>query len=276
MAIESQNERLVWPLLVVVQIAYCFWHIFAKRALLSGDSPLVLAFYREIIACCCMYILASAVDGKQVWSDCKFIDKYEYIALGALSFGNTIGFIIALNYITTLNSALLHPTIPVFSAFLASAAGLESMTPLKMIGVCCCASGAIVVTIFGIKEHSTEIGGTHILLGNIILILQCLSMAGLLVLQKIVLCRGIPPTTLTARYYSITACFVMLVTVSTSTRASFSLSHESIIAVFYGAIISVSFIYCALAWANKYSAPTTASLSMTLQPPFNAVLSVSL
>jgi len=51
----------VWLVLGLVQLCYCLWHVLAKRALLAGGHPLVLAFYRELLACLCMYALAQKV-----------------------------------------------------------------------------------------------------------------------------------------------------------------------------------------------------------------------
>ena len=41
-----------------------------------------------------------------------------------------------------------------------------------------------------------------------------------------------------------------------------------------GAVVGVSFVYVALAWATQRTTPSTTAITMTLQPPLNALLSV--
>lgn len=296
MANEVAAQHVVWATLALVQLSYCIWHVLAKTALLAGVHPLTLAFYREILALSCMYALAFKLDGELPWARFERRRLPIYLAMGLLSFGNIVGFIIALNFVTTFNSALLHPSIPVFAAVFAWSVGAERMSSTKASGVAICALGALVTVAWGAADGSDESSneangaGDHVLLGNFILLLQCACMAGLLVTSQRELRRGVPPTTLTARYYSLGAVLTWLVCLAAippwgsssedgSAHASgyrLALTTPSaLVAIAYGGCVSVTFVYCALAWATKQSSPTTAALSMTLQPPLNAVLSVS-
>jgi len=269
----------VWLVLALVQISYCIWHILAKKAMSQGIHPLVIAFYREIMACFCMYTLSYLIDGKFVWSTFRLNhDWKQYLLLGILSFGNTIGFILALYFITPFNASLLHPSIPVFSAIIGVSSGLEIMTLFKGIGILFCAIGAIIVVVWGVTNDETP-GGTsgHVIFGNIILIFQCACMGALLVVQKISLNDGCPPATLTARYYSIASILTILTTtcvVREPHKYMIFTSLEPLLAVIYGGTIGVSFVYIAMAWVVRESSPSTAAISLTLQPPFNAILSV--
>ena len=273
--------RLVWAVLALVQLSYCIWHVLAKRALMSGTHPLVLAFYREILAVSCMHALAWRLDGRNPWNGFYRSDLKFYLILGVFSFGNIVGFIVALFYITSFNSALLHPSIPVFAAVIGSILGVERMTSAKGAGIGLCALGAVVTVVWGVTADTTEGSDPDkVVFGNVILLLQCASMAALLVLSKKELSRGAPPTTLTARYYTFASLLTLLTAMcavppwSSEHNYGIASSNEAVVAVLYGGVVSVTFVYCAFSWATKNSNPTTSALSMTLQPPFNAVLSV--
>lgn len=70
-AADASNDRMqikVWCVLVVVQICYCLWHVLAKKALNHGMDPLVLALYRELIACALMHSMAFCADKRPAWT----------------------------------------------------------------------------------------------------------------------------------------------------------------------------------------------------------------
>ena len=161
---------------------------------------------------------------------------------------------------------------------------IEPMSLPKSFGIGLCTLGAVVAVAWGVQDDAGGEAGasSYLLLGNIILVLQCCCMAGLLVLQKPLLSRGVPPTTLTARYYTVAATLTFTVTLLLfppnepgAGYAEVFYSADALAAVLFGGVFSVTFVYCALAWATKHSTPTTAALSMTLQPPLNAILSAS-
>ena len=68
MASTPVSPKFVWVVLALVQLSYCIWHVLAKKALLAGVHPLILAFYREILAVSCMYALAFKLDGAWPWA----------------------------------------------------------------------------------------------------------------------------------------------------------------------------------------------------------------
>mmetsp|Transcript_46761 Transcript_46761/g.94322 ORF Transcript_46761/g.94322 Transcript_46761/m.94322 type:complete len:449 (-) Transcript_46761:9-1355(-) len=290
------SSHLVWTVLGCVQLGYCIFHVLAKNALMAGTHPLILAFYREMIACVCMYTLAYKIDGKSVWSGFQRCEIGTFLLLGFLSYGNVVGFIVALEYVTAFNSALLHPSIPVFTAFFAVLVGMETMTRRKALGIFLSLFGAVVVVAWGTADGSEtgEAGANdkHVVLGNFLLLGQCASMAALLVVQKAPLSRGVPPTTLTARYYSVSSVLTILTTLlvllpfgdfageggksNASPLKPYEIgrSPAALVAIVYGGTVSVTFTYCALAWATKHGTPSMTALSMTLQPPLNALLSI--
>mmetsp|Transcript_7395 Transcript_7395/g.10281 ORF Transcript_7395/g.10281 Transcript_7395/m.10281 type:complete len:454 (-) Transcript_7395:240-1601(-) len=315
-SIDRRKLYLAYFALVLVQLLYCIWHVLGKKALNDGLNPFVLAMYRQDGALVVMIFLARFVDKVSSWrtfasifgivqksvggvaslytqeeimTENKIIispqDRWALVVLGILGFGNIYGFILALSYVTSFNSALLHPIIPVTSALIASISGVETATKRTMIGVSFGAFGALIVVLFGVeRDKSNTEGDPHgfssrrIAIGNIYLLGQCLCMGALLVLQKALHTRTkIPATTLTALYNSIAAFLATLTTliIIRQHKNSYSLqTANEIAAVVYGAIIGICFVYVLLGWATIVAGPTVVALSMTLQPPLNAVLAV--
>ena len=79
-----------------------------------------------------------------MWAVCLYrdgrvkIDSVDYLRfffLGCLSFTNVVGFIVAMSYTSAENSAMLQPTIPVFSLVFAALVGQERFTANKFFGV---------------------------------------------------------------------------------------------------------------------------------------------
>lgn len=213
----------------------------------------------------------------------KRSDLIRLCSLGLLGFANIYGFVLALSYVTSFNSALLHPTIPVVSAVAASASGVEPLSFNKGLGVLVSALGAVIVVVFGVTDdRNTE--GDHkggqnrrLMIGNAFLLGQCVAMGLLLVLQKSLLgAIRIPPTTLTFIYNSIASVPALIVTlalVDPRSPAEYSFQYSiEVFATVYGAVFGICFIYVLLTWATSKIGPTSVSLSMMLQGPLNGAL----
>ena len=181
--------------LAAVQLSYCVWHVLGKIALNGGANPFVLALYRQLGACVCLYVLARCVDYRSggLGDALKALSRRQrrrFVLLGFLGFCNIFGFVVALSYVTAFNSALLHPIIPVIAAAAAAAAGIERATPPKAAGVALAASGALVVVVAGGSgggESNPDASPASVAFGNAILLGQCGAMGCLLVLQKSIL-----------------------------------------------------------------------------------------
>jgi len=280
---------LPYGALVVVQLAYCVWHILGKIALNGGTNPFVLALYRQLGACVCLYGLARGADFPARGGIARAAaaldarDRRRFAALGVLGFGNIFGFVVALSYVTAFNSALLHPLIPVIAAAAAAAAGVERPTARVFAGVGLAASGALVVVALGVGGGGggeANVGATRgrVFFGNAVLFGQCCCMGLLLVLQKATLASSrLPPTTTTLFYNVIAAALACVATplaVGADLEAYKFSGAAEILATVYGAVFGLCLIYAILGWATARTAPTVVAVSMTLQPPLNAALSV--
>lgn len=283
----TDDEKNQWVLpcaaLFVVQLSYCVWHILGKAALNGGMSPYTLALYRQSGACAVMLLMSRVLDkerGIRRLCGLSGFDTVRIFVLGTLGFGNIYGFIVALSYVTSFNSALLHPIIPVVSAFFATVTGVERLSFRKALGVLVSAAGAVVVVVFGVRRDPNKEGGEggHVVVGNAFLLGQCVCMGGLLVLQKSLLsATNIPPTTLTLAYNCVAATYALVFTIclvdprQEPEAYSFS-SRIEIVATLYGAVFGICLIYVLLTWATDRAGPTVVALSMTLQGPLNAIL----
>ena len=284
----NKSRALPYVALVAVQLSTCGWHVLGKIALTGGTNPFVLALYRQAGACACLAALARCADfprGGLVRAALAVSarDRRRFLALGCLGFGNIFGFVVALSYVTAFNSALLHPVIPVIAAAAAAASGVERLTSRVAFGVGLAAAGALVVVVFGVSgggggEANAGASSASVALGNVILLGQCVCMGCLLVLQKALIeSTRLPPTTTTLFYNLIAAAIALVATpllVGDDAGAYVFASWAPVAATLYGAVFGLCFVYVVLGWATALTSPTVVSLSMTLQPPLNALLSV--
>ena len=185
-----ENQPLLFNILValfIVQLIFSLWPVLVKLALKNGIDALLLVMLRDLIASMLLLVL-SAIEDRHLLNNFSntFInfDKQEqkiFIILGAASAINSIGYVLALHYVSPFNSSLLHPTIPVFAAFLGAILGIEKFTIRKLLGATICIVGSILVVL-----SQADITVSYSLLGNILLVLQCIAMSVLLVGQKFV------------------------------------------------------------------------------------------
>lgn len=269
--------------LVVVQSIFSLWPVLIKMALQTGVSALHIALVRDLVASLLLWIgvwIESGYPG--VVTVCKtitsvptnllnadWLEKSIFLILGISSSINSIGYVLALRYVSAFNAALLHPTIPVFAAVLGSCFGVEKLTTRKIVGACICIIGSLVVVV-----SQADMSISLSLFGNILLVLQSFAMACLLVGQKFVLTRHSSLKT-TALYYS-TGCVLstpIVVGILLYNNEMRDLTKEAGYVIGFGALFVVAVNHAALTWANKASTPAVPASSMMLQPPFTYILS---
>lgn len=274
---------LVIGVLILVQTIFSLWPVLIKLLLKAGVSAVLLGLIRDIIASILLWlgvwIESGYPGGSRIYNSVRIlptkvffsVDSFEkslFLLLGVASSINSISYVLALHYVTPFNSALLHPTIPVFAGILGSLLGVEKMTPRKILGACICIAGSLVVVASQADMHVSLS-----LYGNILLVVQSFAMASLLVGQKFVPQRHSALKT-TAIYYTIgTAisspiCLALVV----MTKSFMVIKFLPGLVICFGAVFVVAFNYAALTWANKASSPAVAASSMMLQPPFTYIL----
>lgn len=294
----------VLAILLLVQLIFSLWPVFIKLLIEKGFPSVEIAIFRDIFATFLLWLMIIVTEGAHaldIWKklfnslkgsiglkytpDFEVLDRSNassstpiesndnlhkiLIFLGIASCLNSVGFVLALDYITAFNSALLHPIIPVFATIFGIILGVESMSSMKVFGTFLCIFGSIVVVT---SQSNQKFSGSYV--GNILLLIQSLAVAALLVGQKLVHPRRFSSLHLTAIYYSLGTIFSIIpCTLYLWSQKSFQwLSGESVGIILFGSVFVISFNYAALTWANKVSSPTTPASSMMLQPPLTYLL----
>ena len=272
----------VLGVLLVVQAIFSLWPIFVKIAIENGVVALLIAFTRDLFASALLWVGVWLESGRpnlvhvcvaavntpvKMWH----LEPHErslFLFLGICSSINSVGYVIALRYVTPFNSALLHPTIPVFAATLGAAFGVERLTPRKILGTCICIAGSVVVVV-----SQTDLSINSSLLGNLLLVLQSFAMASLLVGQKFVPARHTSLKT-TAVYYTLGTLMSAPISISvlSATDGFSTVGLKATGVISFGALFVVAFNYAALTWANKKSSPSVPASSMMLQPALTFLL----
>jgi len=274
----------VLGVLFVVQLIFSAWPVLVRFALEAHSSAVLIALLRDVLASVILWVgvwfesgrpsllsivtfLVKSGESKPGESP-SFPERNIFVLLGVCSSINSVGYVVALRYVTPFNSALLHPTIPVFAATLGALFGVERLTPRKAVGTAVCIAGSIVVVV-----SQADLSVNSSLVGNLLLVLQSFAMAALLVGQ-----RFVPPkhTSLktTAMYYTVGAFLSapISLTVLWATNGYSTVSVTALAVIAFGAIFVIAFNYAALTWANKKSSPSVPATSMMLQPPLTFLL----
>lgn len=273
-------QQFVHPALLFVQFNFSLWHVLGKIALNEGINGILFAFYREVLSCGFMVTLAHYNGG--LFS----IDKEDYIkifGMGVCCFGNVIGTIVALSYISPFNQAILQPAIPVWTTLLSILLGLEQLTKYKSLGILLSVIGAILLEYFTALHNDSDsehVSKDDLIFGNTILVLQTISMSCLVTIQKYVI-HKYPSTRITAWYYMVAMCLTgLLVPISSSHITVYDLEltgkYISWVALGYAVFFATVFNYNIYGWANKILDPSSILVYSTIQPCFTAVLSIGM
>lgn len=269
-----------WTVIAValsIQLAFSGWHVLGGIALKGkhGVNAFVFALYRESAASLFMFLVALCAQGKEeTMKPARHLKKSTtlplLLAAGACSFGNVVGTVFALTLIPSDLFSTYQPTIPVFTTALAVAFGYESLTRLIAVGIATSVAGAILVETLSSSSLS---GGSSNLLGNLITVGQCVSMASLIIVTKPLL-KLYTPLTVTAWYYSIGS----VLTLATALAARLPIADffwtdiEPWLALVYAALVATVYAYEAYSWIIQRASPTLVSAFSTLQPLFTVLL----
>ena len=284
-ALSTRQLFLVVAVLTSIQLIFSGWHVLGKKALNDDVQPLVFAFYREISASICMAGIAFLTDGASFIRPAR-ADIPRFLVLGACSFANVVGSVVALKFISAANYALLQPAVPVFAAAIAVVLRMEPLSLGKACGVLLAVAGAVVTTVLSpsSSEGSTPPGTANPVLGNVVTILAALGMALLVVLQKRVL-QTYPANTVTFLFYSFGALLTAVALAIQAmwgagplgpvSAASFAPTQPVIWgALAYAMVFATVYNYCALTWANTKVPASIVAAFLTLQPIGTVILSL--
>lgn len=252
--------------LTAVQLIFGGFHVVAK-AVLAALDPLELAGLRVIIATPVLLALA--------WRRDRVLPRWRDLPhlalLGLLGvFANQLLFIVGLDRTTASNAAILMPSIPVFAVALGAVARIERIGPRRLAGVALSVAGALAVL-----DPRRLTLGNEAAIGNLLVLLNCLSFAGFLVAQRPILAR-LPWRTVIAWSFLFGGGGVAAV--SAPTIAAVDVAAVPAAAwwgVAYIVALPTVLAYSLNTWAVRRSSPAVVAAYTTLQPLFAAALAAA-
>lgn len=258
--------------LILVQISFSGWHIFAKIALRDGADPIVFSLYREIIVSTCMYLYAKCY--LQLSIRVSRQDILTFLIIGACSFVNVVGTIFALSNIPATKYALAQPTIPCIATILSVLLGIENLMLMKAFGIILAVFGALFVELWSVDEEGYAVQKISPIAGTLLVTIQCVSMASIIVLQKPLLYKY-DPAVVTFVYYAIGAAITAVISIIWISRVNSSalIFHHHVSPWIALAYFPTLFAYNMYAWAGKQLPPSISTVYCTLQPVGTCLLS---
>jgi drug/metabolite transporter (DMT)-like permease len=250
--------------LLAVQLSFSGLHVVGKMVL-ADVAPLALACLRVLFATPVLLLFA-ARRGARI-PELRWLPKLALLGFLGV-FLNQVLFIVGLGYTTPTNAAILMPSIPAFAVGVAAVLGLERIGPYRLAGVTLAICGALVIldpTRFSLSD------GT--LIGNLLILINCLGFATFLVLQRPIL-RHLPWQTVIAGAFVFGSLGVLAVGGTTLARLSpSSLSASTWMGILYILIFPTALSYLINSWAIQRSSALVAAAYTTLQPLLTALLS---
>lgn len=234
--------------------------------MLTEISPLALAGLRVALAAPVLLVVAA-------WRDRCLPPLSELPRLALLGFfgvfANQVLFLVGLSHTTAANAAILMPSIPVFALALSVIFRIQKAAPRQWLGVASAVAGAVVLldpTAFSLADDTV--------LGNLLILANCLSYSAFLVFQRPVLER-LPWRTFIA--WSFLFGGVGVLAVSATELAALTrtpVSPSTWVGVLYIALAVTGLGYLLATWSVRRSSPTLVAAYTTLQPVLSVVLAV--
>lgn len=162
--------------LVTVQVLFGILPV-AAQAVLPETGPWALLALRTVGAAAVLWSLQRLLATRRVRLREDGL-KVAGLALLGVVFNQGL-FILGLQYTTAINAALLITTIPVFTYAIAVVTGREALGPRRAAGILLALLGALYV--IGLSGY--EAGAEHVL-GDILVVTNCVSFAAFLVFSK--------------------------------------------------------------------------------------------
>lgn len=253
--------------LLFVQVTFGGFSVFGKYVL-GYLPPLAVASFRVLFGAPVLMLLALRFDAVRP----RRKDLPTLAMLGFFGvFLNQLLFIIGLNYTTATNSSILMPSIPVFTVAVAMLMGIERLTLRRAVGLAFAVAGALImlrVTEFSLTEDTV--------IGNVLILVNCLSYSVFLVLARPVLLR-IPPLTVIAWTFLFGGAGVLVVSLPTLLSTPLgSLPPIAWAGVAYVVVFPTVVNYVLNTWAIKRSSSVLVAAYITLQPVVATGLAVLL
>jgi drug/metabolite transporter (DMT)-like permease len=180
---ESTPHQLrfrVHAALLFVQITFAGFSVVGKYVL-AYLPPFALAGFRVLVVAPSLLAISLLRDRRP--APRKELPRLALLGLLGVCI-NQILFVTGLHYTTAINTAILMPSIPVFTLSIAALLRIERLSARGVGGVLLAVVGALVM--LDVSHFSLD---RTDMLGNLLVLLNCLSYAGFLVLARPVLLR---------------------------------------------------------------------------------------
>ncbi len=262
--VRSATPRVHLALLFV-QITFGGFSVFGKYVL-GFVEPMAVAGLRVLFAGPLLLLLAlrfeHTIPSRKDWPILALLGFFGV-------FLNQLLFITGLSFTSAINASILMPSIPVFTLVVAVLLGIERMTWLRALGIGLSVTGALVmldITHFSFNEDYA--------LGNLLILINCLSYSLFLVLAKPVLLR-LPPLTVIARTFIFGGSGIAIVSVPALLRTDFAaLPAMTWLGIAYIVLLPTLINYMINTWAIKRSTSTLVAAYTTLQPVAATALAI--
>jgi drug/metabolite transporter (DMT)-like permease len=253
--------------LVVVQVLFGGFPV-AGKAVLAEVEPLALAALRVLGATPLLLWIAWQRDRRlPARRDLPLLALLGLLGVAA----NQVLFVLGLERTTATNAAILMVSIPIFTVVVAALLRVERPGPRRLAGVALAVLGALVL----LRPWALT-AARGVAVGNALILVNCLSYAAFLVLQRPLLAR-MPWRTVIAWSFLFGAVAVLAVAgPALLALEPAAVSPGTWLAIGYIVLFPTFVTYLLSTWAVARSSPATVAASTTLQPLVAAVLAVPL
>jgi len=233
----------------------------------SGGDPGVFLLCRQLIATMLSWALATIQYGPRMP---RPEHRTALHLLGVINYINAMGFVWGFKLTSAFLCAVMQLSIPVLTLSYAAWRGDEAMSSNKAASVLVTVAGCGLVT-FGGTAMGAGPGkppSWKVLVGLLLLLLQCTSFVGLVVVQKPFVAMYPVPWVVAWSYLVCTAWTLFSALIDGSLlRIGTSLSSPSGLAIIvYSATLGCVVYFLLIAYASKHLSATTVSVTVSLEP----------
>ncbi len=261
------SKLRVHAALVFVSITFGLMHVVAKD-ILESLEPLQLAGLRVLGATPLLLWMAWRHD--RILPSTRELPVLALLGLlGVLL--NQVLFIVGLDYTTASNAAILMPSIPVFAIAVGALLGIERIGLRRLTGVLLTVAGCLALV-----DPSRFTAARETAIGNLLILLNCLSYATFLVIQRPILQR-LPWRTVIAWSFLFGSGGILVVGAGSLAALEPAAVPAQIWLGLGFIVLFPTFLGYALStWAVRRSSPSLVAIYTTVQPLVAAIGAVAL
>ena len=259
--------------LVLVNVIFSAYTTVAGAAFKSGASPVVFAFLRDAVACCCflptlVWWSRNSAAGASVWPRREHWPHFLGLAFLGV-WGSQLMSALAISNLSPAIYGLLKPTVPALTAAIAIALGMqpfsvrERASQLKVVGIAAAVGGGVLIVLASGEDHEAK----NMPLGAAYMLCQVTAASSYPILQKHMLkAHGYAPLVLAAWAYLLgTGMIGTSVLVAAADAAAWQLSGAALGGILFAGVLSSFVNYAAMAWVNSVTSPVLVMASYPLQ-----------